>query len=261
VSSNISESVTLLPSPVRPAPLSSQVFRILRDAIFTGKIQPGQALREQQLAKALGVSQSTVREALAQLEHIGLAIRRSNQGTTVTQLNAEELRERLRVRLVLEELAATEACRWLTDDDIGRLQAIAEAIAAAMASGTGFEIVAADMEFHRLIWRISRMPILYRILDQLTTPLFAFTGVLYRIGIISSPNALPHSDIVTALRSRDPEVVRKAIRNHVERPYGAIMSSEDQDFDQRLAAFWQRQTEPVDAMSKPLVRPVRLEEV
>jgi DNA-binding GntR family transcriptional regulator len=73
-------------SPVRADSLRQQAFEILRDAIFVGKIQPGDILRELQLARNMGVSQSTLREALSQLEHVGPVIRQPNRATTVAKL-------------------------------------------------------------------------------------------------------------------------------------------------------------------------------
>ena len=78
---------------------------------MTGKIRPSTRLRELHLARSLGVSQSTIREALFQLEHSGLVVRVPNSGTTVASFSEDELRERIEVRLVLEEEAFVKASR------------------------------------------------------------------------------------------------------------------------------------------------------
>src|ERR1700732_3057834 len=70
-----------LPQPVRTDSLASQAFTIIKDAIFTGQFQPGQLLRELHLARMLNVSQATIREALVQLEQVGLVVREQNRHT------------------------------------------------------------------------------------------------------------------------------------------------------------------------------------
>src|SRR2546425_409175 len=110
-----------LETPVRSGTLRSQVVDILKDAIFYGKLKPEELLPEQPLAKKLRVSQSTVREALAQLERYGLVARQPNRGTVVTSFSPADIQGRMKVRLALEEMAFTEACPLMDDADIAHL--------------------------------------------------------------------------------------------------------------------------------------------
>ena len=71
-------------SPIRTLSKSQSVFEQLRQAIWNGDLQPGVALREAHIAKQLNVSQVPVREALLQLESLGLVVRVPDRGTTVT---------------------------------------------------------------------------------------------------------------------------------------------------------------------------------
>ena len=64
----------------------------IRAAIFSGKLRPGDALREMHLARELQVSQATVREALLHLQHAGLVTRTPNAGTIVTHMMKTVLR-------------------------------------------------------------------------------------------------------------------------------------------------------------------------
>src|SRR5271166_4846796 len=92
--------------PIRNATVKSQVASILREAIFSGKVGLGEALRELHLARELGVSQASIREGLHELEVAGLVVRTANIGSRVTTLSSDEIRGRLQVRLALEEIAA-----------------------------------------------------------------------------------------------------------------------------------------------------------
>src|SRR5215510_10876705 len=91
--------------PVRNRALSDDVFETMRDAIFSGRLKPGDPLREMHLAKELSVSQATVRDALVKLERFGLVVRVPNKETVVTRHTKREIRERIAVRATLEEKA------------------------------------------------------------------------------------------------------------------------------------------------------------
>ena len=206
-----------LDTPVRSGTLRSQVVDILKHAIFYGKLRPEELLPELPLAKKLKVSQSTVREALAELERYGLVVRIPNRGTVVTSLSRGDIQNRVKVRLVLEEMAFTEACLLLDDADIIHLEGLARTIDSLEEAGDSIHAGEADLTFHRYVWRKSGNPILYQTLDVLTVPLFAFMGVMLNMAGIEPYRtlALPHHHLVEALRRRDPRLAREAIRAHL----------------------------------------------
>src|SRR5580658_7511553 len=107
---------------VRVSTLKASVVQSIRDAIFSGRFGPGDALRELHLGGELGVSQPTVREALFELERQGLVIRTPNVGTVVTNLSIDELRDQIEVRIMLEKVAAVKACRLMTADELRTLE-------------------------------------------------------------------------------------------------------------------------------------------
>src|ERR687890_517916 len=84
---------------------SSTVERVadeLRRALFNGEVEAGTPLREQALVDAMGVSRSTVREALAVLVAEGLATREPNRGVHVTALDPGAVHDVCAARAVLE---------------------------------------------------------------------------------------------------------------------------------------------------------------
>jgi DNA-binding GntR family transcriptional regulator len=206
-----------LETPVRSETLRSQVVNILKHAIFYGKLQPEELLRELPLAKKLKVSQSTVREALAELERYGLVVRILNRGTVVASLSSADIQNRMKVRLALEEMAFSDACLLLDDDDIAHLDELARTIDSLADAGQSIQAGEADLAFHRYVWRKTGNQILYQTLDVLTVPLFAFLGVMLNMAGIEQYRtlALPHHELVEALRQRDPEVAKEAIRAHL----------------------------------------------
>lgn len=215
--------------PIRADTLRSQVARMLRDAIFSAELSPGDELRELALARKLNVSQATVREALSDLEQIGLVVKVPNKGTTVTNLSASEVRERLAIRLTLEQMAAVEASKHMQASGFDKLESLSAQISAGIAQDAYFEVSQADVAFHRAIWAFSGNQTLERILDQVTTPLFAFLGLLHRLQRDDQRKTRPHSDLIKALRARRQAGIREAFRNHIEGSYGALLNSQAED--------------------------------
>ena len=98
----------------------------LRTSLFDGRLRPGTPLREVELAGALGVSRSTVREALRTLVAENLLTREPNRGVVVRTLDGADVEDLFRARHVLE----AGAVRTARAEQLGRL-------AAALASYEG----------------------------------------------------------------------------------------------------------------------------
>ncbi len=162
-------------APLRDASLSAQSFEVLKSAIFTGKLKPGEALRELGLARALKVSQVTIREALFQLEQMGLVVRVPNKGTRVKTLSPEEFAHRFALRVRLEEMAMLEAAKRMSDEDFKALEQLAEQAERDARRNDYHASAQSDLLFHQYIWAKSGNPILCRTLEQLTAPLFVFS--------------------------------------------------------------------------------------
>jgi DNA-binding GntR family transcriptional regulator len=205
--------------PVKAESLSAQVADSIREAIFKGELKPGQVLRELGLARNLNVSQATVREALSQLEHYGLVVRTPNRSTSVTSLSMSEVKDRLHVRMALESLAFSDAAKNATPDQITELEHLVARVQDAIASGDTFEAMKADRRFHQRIWEATGNAALFRTLDQLTTPLFAFLRIYQGLTPADQNKPLPHMKLVEAMRSRDSSAIQAAVREHVEASY------------------------------------------
>jgi DNA-binding GntR family transcriptional regulator len=98
-------------APARRRVLADEVADTIREAIFSGRIDLGQRLIEEDLATMLNVSRGPVREALAHLTQEGLTKVERHRGTTVAPLSVDELHEIYSLRSALESLAADWVCR------------------------------------------------------------------------------------------------------------------------------------------------------
>ncbi len=203
----------LLEPPIRAdkASRASAVEGQIREEIMNGSLMPGTALRELTLAKRLGVSQATVREALQRLEYTGLVTRKPNLGTTVTRLSPKDVRERVGVRVVLECMAAEVAAERMTDADLDELERRLKVLGEAVESDNYYEASQADLEFHRHVWRCTGNETLCRLLELVTVPLFAFAAMLRSHGLQKLTAVVAeHSPLIAALRSKDRIQIRDA---------------------------------------------------
>ena len=90
----------------------------LREAIIMGELEPGTPLRLDELARSLGMSISPIREAVRQLEALGLAKHVPHQGARVEPLDVDDLRDLFEVRLALESLAVRRAAVRITPEQL-----------------------------------------------------------------------------------------------------------------------------------------------
>jgi len=203
-----------------------QVGESIRQSIFQGVYQPGDPLPELHLAEQYGVSQATIREALAGLAHAGLLRRFPNKGSFVTALSPKEVGELVRLRIALEQMAAADAAARASEEDLAKLgESIAEMKAAAGA-GDYFRSGQADLQFHRSLWRLSGDGTLCRILDQVTVPLFAFVSLRRSQRRETLGNLVgEHEELLRAVASGDPQAARDAVRLHIERAYAPVMNA------------------------------------
>lgn len=217
--------------PIKSVSLMAQAFESLRGAIFAGQLLPGDPLRELHLARDLQVSQVVVREALVKLEHLGLVVREPNRGTIVTKFSSKEARERLAVRVTLEEMAFAEAAPHITPPDARELRRLSDEISRGRKAENFFESAQADLGFHRYVWEKSGNETLSNTLTQVTVPLFAFVSILRRSGFESLKDAdQSHEELVEALESGKTRIVKQAIRQHINASYETFLESGVEDF-------------------------------
>src|SRR5262249_16349671 len=91
---------------IRRTDLAEEVYRVLRDRIFTSALRPGDKIRPEGVANELGVSRTPVVEAINRLAEQGLVVPQPHRGTFVSNLSLEHVIALFEVRLMLEEFSA-----------------------------------------------------------------------------------------------------------------------------------------------------------
>ncbi|MFI6423903.1 GntR family transcriptional regulator [Promicromonospora sp. NPDC050880] len=115
-----------LPRVSRAGSLAEQVYHAIRAGIADGRIAPGSRVTERQLAQALDVSPTPVREAIGKLEHEGLLERVGARRLQVVDHPAETLHELMEVEVMLRGAEARFAARKITPEGVARLRGCIE---------------------------------------------------------------------------------------------------------------------------------------
>ena len=194
------------------------VYLTLRARILSGELSAHTTLREQALAEELGVSRTPVREALRRLAEAGLVAFMPNRGATVVAWTIGEVRETYMVRAGLESRAAGLAAVRITPAELDTLAGLIEAmepfVTAADDAGVA-HLARLNAEFHRVVVAASGSAQLMTLSSTVArVPLmkdaFRQRGVQFR-----ARSNHQHRDILTALRSGDPDWAEVAMRSHI----------------------------------------------
>lgn len=193
--------------------LSDQVRDRLLRAILDGRYAPGTRIVETHVAREYGTSQAPVREALRDLEGLGLVEMQPFRGARVRRPGADELVEAFTVRAALEAYAAALALPHLRDEDVAALAADVEAMRVAARGDDGFALAEADARFHGRLVACARNATLARL-----WPMLEASSRTVITAVPPGPGRLRiaelHVPIVEALAGREPVAVRDAIDEH-----------------------------------------------
>jgi DNA-binding GntR family transcriptional regulator len=154
--------------------LRDDVYDRLRDAIVAGTLEPGEQLRDAELATWLGVSRTPVREALLRLAAAGLVVAVPGRSTRVTTLDHRATAQAMAVVAAMHRLAVLESVGRMTAADIGRMRAANDRFATALRDVDVDAALDADDEFHDV-------PVAAAGNDAIITVLQQFTPVLRRV--------------------------------------------------------------------------------
>jgi DNA-binding GntR family transcriptional regulator len=217
--STLAENLAALPVE-RPDRVADQVYRHLRRAILSEAVKPGARLRETEVAAALKVSRTPVREAISRLLGDWLVRPLSTGGVEVIDATAE-IAEIYYIREALEICAGRLAATRITPEQLGKLDGLAKA-----ARHVSFEErVRLNQDFHLTIAEASGSPRLLAMIRGLREYFLNPRWVSRRESKLFQRAVEDHKKIVAALRARSPERVERALRSHLKIGWDELMSS------------------------------------
>jgi len=195
--------------------LSDQVKGRLLQAILDGRYPPGARIVETRVAKEFGTSQAPVREALRDLEALGVVEVTAFRGARVRHPSVAELLEAFEVRAILETQGARRAIGSVTDDDLASLEGYVAQMRRAAEAGDPFAEATADAAFHGHVMHLSGNSTLESVWWTLEPFLRTYITIA-SAGGDRRAIADRHMPLVEALRTGDSGAVQAAVEYHFE---------------------------------------------
>jgi DNA-binding GntR family transcriptional regulator len=187
--------VHVLPT-VQPVSSVDAAAHVLREAIATGQLGPGERIKEIPVAAQLGVSRGSVREALRLLAEEGLVEIVQNQGATVVQLHASDFMELYALRLALGALALRHLCS--SERDLSEAQAEVGRLAEMVKRKLPAEAVDADLSFQDALIAAAQLPKTAKIFERTTVQLRAYIALVH----------VDYRPVLKAIHREDAELLR-----------------------------------------------------
>ena len=193
------------------------VDHIVRE-IEQGMLMPGDVLDEKSLVSRFGVSRTPVREALLQLDALGILRRKPRGGAEVFKPNLEEFLAILEVHAKLEGHAAGLAARRLSADDGRALERACLACDRHLAEHGDADpdlYYLANLEFHRQVAVSSHNPVLFETIKVNARKLLAYYRARYRYKGSIAKSAEEHRKIAERIMDRDSAAAEEMMVSHV----------------------------------------------
>ena len=209
--------------PLRKSKLPDQVFDQLMEWIMLGKLSMGDKLTTDELAEELGVSRMPVREALANLEAIGLAETVPYAGTKLVKLKKKDVQEIYLARSALEPIAARFACIRITKEELDEVGKIHEEYKKTVMKETldPVELYQINRKFHFTIYKASGLKRICEDIEKYWDNL-AYFKFIYGQKLLQSPELKEdmireHQSYVDALRDGDSDAIYYAQKRNLEK--------------------------------------------
>jgi DNA-binding GntR family transcriptional regulator len=206
----------LAPLKQQSAPLRNQIIASLRKAIELGFLAPGTRLVEKDLCAQLGVSRTSLREALRELQAEGILEYTATRGLAVSAISREDAANVYRIRAVLEALVVEQFIEKADGAAVAALARDAESLTVAYRSGELEQIVVAKRAFYDRICTGADNPVAFDIITRL----------ILRTSSLRAPSLLRKERqqesikeidaLVRFIERRDIDAARKTAAAHVD---------------------------------------------
>lgn len=216
-----------------PRPPTTQQFVLseLRRAILARELLPNQPIRQDSVARGLGVSRVPLREALKILEAEGQVVYRPHRGYTVAELSLTDLLEVYRLRELLESEAAALAVERYGAPELERVEQEHRAVVDAAERDDLVEMIAANRRFHFALLEPAGMPRLMRVIRTLWDTTDAYRAVYYNSADNRSRVLDEHEAIVRTARNRDGTELVRLLHAHRQHAVESLRETVGADRD------------------------------
>jgi DNA-binding GntR family transcriptional regulator len=187
--------------------------KALRAIILAGEVPAGAPLRQDEVARRLGVSRTPLREALQRLEAEGLVRLDLHKGAVVAKPSIAQVSEIFELQQLLEPVAGRSAIQLRTESDLSELR---EILAAHTTADDPAAWETGNAQFHARLYDIARKPLLTEMIGQLRN-----RSGLYVHMLAESPQGRArahgeHLEMISALEAGDAASLQTLIKQHLQ---------------------------------------------
>lgn len=202
------------PHQPRYSTAQDEVYDHLRQRILSGEFAGGMRLNPVEIGAELGVSRTPVREALHRLDIQGLVTITPNRGVVVTSLTLEDVRELFKMRGALEGLAAAEAARNVSEDNLDEFELLIRRM--DRARGDPKEWIVRHEAFHDRLYQLAEMPRLAAEIRRMRDAIHPYLRLHIDVYHHTEMPGYEHRTMLAEIASGDAERAGRAIRQHIE---------------------------------------------
>ena len=198
-------------------------LRTLKDNIIRLELEPGSMVSENELASAMSLSRTPVREALIELSKVNIVEIYPQKGSRISQIDPRMVEQAYFMRETLELNVVRELCRTASEEDLNRLrESIKEQEKyfsnASLESGQDQMLLFMDLDndFHQLFYEITGKEMVYSIIQEIV---IHFDRVRNLTLNFVKPDYVikQHREILEAIEDRDEYLAAALLRRHLNR--------------------------------------------
>ena len=209
-------------APLAATTTASVLAQRLREAIDAGRWQPGELLRQEQIADEYGVSRIPVREALAQLQSEGLLEIAHYRGARVSRPQAAEIDELFDLRLLVESDLLTRAFSRHDQRSLRELTRLQDRLEDA-DDRLGW--ISGDIAFHEALYGPAERPRSLALFRQLRAPIDRFSAQALGPRARKQGWADEHRQLIAAVAVGDAAAVQKILEQHLQATRAVVLAA------------------------------------
>lgn len=193
-------------------------YRVIKNAIMSLELKPGQAISEIELAEALNISRTPIREILAKLKEEHLVEVIPQVGTYVSKINPKLIEEAVFARITLEREVLKLACQTFPEELLFELKkniALQKALLGQEEKEREFHKL--DTEFHSIIFKGNNKENVWDAITRLSTH-YNRTRLLFEMEHDFRTAVEQHENIIKIIENKEMDKVEDAIQKHIIEP-------------------------------------------
>jgi DNA-binding GntR family transcriptional regulator len=208
-----------------PQLLRDRIAGIIRKAIISGELIPGEKLSEPELSQKLGISRTPLREAIRILEQEGFLVVIPRRGAFVTEVSSKDVEDIYVIKSTLEGLAARLAAPHMEEKDLRKMEEINRKLQSFSDPGLSLEFFRIHSEFHFVFLKASGNERLFQINKNLMDHFQRFGIISFSLPGRYREATSQHEEIIDAFRRQDAASAERLVFENVKTGGDALVAA------------------------------------